>query len=118
MNVAFVLDGVLVTPPLTDTILAGVTRDTLLTLAREHGIPCEERPIALEELTAAMVWGGLHEAFACSTGVGVASIRAFNIDDQRRELPPATPVANRLRELLRAHQTGATPAHAEWRVRA
>lgn len=118
MNVGFILDDVLITPPLTDTILAGVTRESILELAREAEVETEERPVALEELTAAMVWGGLQEAFACSTGVGIASIRALHIDDDRRELPAATPVSDRLRGLLSACQHGRNARHADWLVKA
>jgi branched-chain amino acid aminotransferase len=53
MNVMFVIDGKLITPPLTDTILDGVNRDAVLTLAREQGIPVEESAIAYSELEAA-----------------------------------------------------------------
>lgn len=116
MNVFFVLDEVLVTPPLTDTILAGVTRDSVLRLAEELDVLTDERPVALEELTAAVVRKGLTEAFACSTGVGIASIRAWHLDDERHELPAETPVADQLRERLVACQRGLTSAHPEWRT--
>ncbi len=50
MNVMFVLNGKLVTPALSTAILDGVTRDSILTLAREEGIPIEERRISIDEL--------------------------------------------------------------------
>ena len=106
MNVMFQLGGTLVTPSLTDTILAGVTRSTLLALARDHGLDCEERPIALEEITAAMSWKGLTQALGCGTAVGVASINAFHLGERTLALPPATPVADRLRALLSDVQQG------------
>lgn len=113
-NVCFVLDGVLVTPPVSDTLLAGVTRDTLLELAREDGLAVDERPIAWEEVTAALSWKGLSEAFACSTAVGVASIGAFHFNGRRLALPQATPVANRLRELIEQHERGQVPDTHDW----
>lgn len=111
MNVAFVIDNTLVTPLANDTILAGVTRDSILALAREHGIGCEERPVALEEVTAAMSWKGLTEAFACSTGAGLTRIGSLLIGTQRLSLPPETPVSDRLRRLLGelAHGRAADP---------
>lgn len=106
LNVAFVLSEVVVTPLATDTILAGVTRATLLTLCEELGVECESRPIALEEITAAMTWRGLSEAIGCGTAAGIVSIGAFRMGERRLELPAATPVADLLRELLHEHQHG------------
>ena len=53
MNVMFVINDILVTPPLSDSILDGVTRDSLLTLANDLGYKTEERPVAVEELEKA-----------------------------------------------------------------
>ncbi len=114
MNVAFVLSDTFVTPPLTDTILAGVTRATLLTLAREAGIDCEERPIALEELTAALSWKGLTEAMGCGTAVGIASIGSFHVGERVLTLPTPTPVADRLRHLLDDHHHGRIEDSRGW----
>lgn len=117
MNVCFVLDDTVVTPALTDTILAGVTRDSILILCREAGISVEERPVALEEIVAARRWGGLREAFACSTGFGIISIGALHRHDERIALPPETPVAGRIRDMLRSVQTGSVPDRHDWLVR-
>ncbi len=106
MNVAFLIADVLVTPILSDTIVDGVTRATVLTLARELGIECEERPIALEELTAAIAWNGLTEAMGCGTAAGIATIGALHVGEKRLPLPDANPVADQLREQLHAHQHG------------
>lgn len=117
MNVMFVLSGVVVTPPVTDTILAGVTRDSLLSIARHEGIECEERPIALEEITAAVGWKGLDEAFACSTAAQVVSIASLQVADRRLELPPETPVADRLHRLLAEVEQGRRSAPGGWLTR-
>jgi len=53
MNVFFVLDGKAITPPLSGTILPGVTRDSALTLLREMGTPAEERQISIDEVLSA-----------------------------------------------------------------
>lgn len=52
-NILIVKDGVIITPPKGDTILPGITRDLVLELAREQGIPTEERHISLGELRGA-----------------------------------------------------------------
>ncbi len=74
MNIFFVLnDGSMVTPPL-GTILPGITRNSILTLARDNSIGVQERPYAFDELQADLASGRLVEAFACGTAAVVASI--------------------------------------------
>jgi len=114
MNVAFILSDTLVTPNLTDTILAGVTRATMLQLVDELGLAYEERPIALEEITAALSWKGLTEAIGCGTAAGIVSIGGFRIGEQRLELPPATPVADALRQALDDHRHGRVEDRHGW----
>jgi branched-chain amino acid aminotransferase len=87
MNVFFVFGDTLVTPPLTDTILDGVTRDSLLTLAMERGIPVEERPVSVAELMAGLEKGIVREAFGAGTAAVVSPIGAIGIDGKDFELP-------------------------------
>jgi branched-chain amino acid aminotransferase len=82
MNLMFVIDGVLVTPALNGTILDGVTRDSLLTLARDAGMPVEERPVGWRELEQALQSGRRVEAFGAGTAAVVAPIRWIQIGDQ------------------------------------
>ena len=89
MNVFFVIDGVLVTPPLTDTILDGVTRDSLLTLALSAGITVAERPVSVEELREGLERGRVREAFGAGTAAVVSPIRSIGIDGQEYALPVA-----------------------------
>ncbi len=68
MNVFFVFDdGSLVTPPLTGTILPGITRDSILTIARAQGLTVREEPYAIDQWRADAASGRLVEAFACGT---------------------------------------------------
>jgi branched-chain amino acid aminotransferase len=71
----------LVTPPLTGTILAGATRDSLLRIARASGIGAAERRISLDEVRAAAVDGTLVEAFACGTAAVVVPIGSVHTPD-------------------------------------
>ncbi len=80
MNVMFVIDDVLVTAPLSDSILDGVTRDCLLTLANDMGFKTEERPIAITELEEAFKSGTITEAFGAGTAAVVAPIKTININ--------------------------------------
>ncbi|HWP94733.1 MAG TPA: branched-chain amino acid aminotransferase [Gammaproteobacteria bacterium] len=76
MNIMFVIDGALVTPSLdAGTILAGVTRASLLELANHLGIRTEERAISVDELAAAWQAGRLTECFACGTAAVITPIR-------------------------------------------
>ncbi|WBU61239.1 branched-chain amino acid aminotransferase [Paracoccus albus] len=75
MNVFFVFeDGTLQTPPLTGTILPGVTRDSLIQLARDKGMTVHETPYAIDEWRRDIASGKLVEVFACGTAAVVAPI--------------------------------------------
>jgi len=79
MNVMFVIDGTLITPPLTDTILDGVNRDAILRIARERGIPVEERAIAYTELEEAFKENQAVEAFGIGTAAVFTPIREIAV---------------------------------------
>jgi branched-chain amino acid aminotransferase len=79
MNAMFFIDNVLVTPELSGTILDGVTRSSLLTIAREIGIKVEERHISYRELVAAFENGKKVEAFGAGTAAVVAPIELIAI---------------------------------------
>jgi len=75
MNICFIFDdGRLVTPPLSGTILEGITRDSILQLARDLGLRIEERPYSVEEWQNDVASGHLREVFACGTAAVVSSI--------------------------------------------
>ena len=80
MNLFCVIDGVLVTPPLGDTLLDGITRDSLLTLARDAGLAAEERPVTVNELRDGLAGGRVTEVFGAGTAAVVAPIEAIGID--------------------------------------
>ena len=75
MNIFFVgRDGALRTPPLTGTILPGITRDSLIQLARDEGLIVREEPYAIEQWRADAESGALAESFACGTAAVVTPI--------------------------------------------
>ncbi len=76
-NVFFVIDDELITPPLGGTILPGVTRDSVIRIARSWGIPVNERPISIDEVLSAHADGSLKEAFASGTAAIVSPIGQF-----------------------------------------
>jgi branched-chain amino acid aminotransferase len=89
MNVFFVLGDRVITPDLTgDTILAGVTRDSVLTLLREKGISVEERPVSIDEIRAAYEAGTLQEAFGTGTAASISPIGELTFHDLHMKMPP------------------------------
>lgn len=75
MNIFFVFDdGSIQTPPLTGTILPGVTRDSILTLARDAGLTVREEPYGIDQWRADAASGRLVESFACGTAAVVTPI--------------------------------------------
>ena len=88
MNVFFVVDGKVLTPDLSlGTILAGVTRDSIITLLKENGIPVEERRISIDELVAAQKAGKLQEAFGSGTAASMSMISDLTYNAETLELP-------------------------------
>ena len=63
MNILFKIGGAVVTPPVGETILAGLTKDSVLKLLGQWGVPVEERPITIDEVVAAHEDGSLEEVF-------------------------------------------------------
>ncbi len=87
MNVMFVINNTIVTPPLSDSILDGVTRDSLLTIANDLGYKTQERQISIDELKAAFQNKSITEAFGTGTAALVAPIAVIAIDDTDFSLP-------------------------------
>ena len=88
MNLMFVIDDVLITAPLGDTILAGITRDSVLTLARDWKMKVQERKISIDEVLDAHKRGTLEEAFGTGTAATIAHISLIGFEGKDYELPP------------------------------
>jgi branched-chain amino acid aminotransferase len=91
MNVAFVIGGTVVTPPLSGTILAGITRDSVLTLLRDLRIPVEERPISIDEVFDAHHAGRLDSAAGIGTAATIAPLGRLRHRDREITVPALTP---------------------------
>lgn len=74
MNIFFVIDGVLITPPLGGTILDGMTRRSVLQLAGEWGVEVQERPVSMAEVEAAHADGSLQEVFGSGTAAVISQV--------------------------------------------
>jgi len=117
MNVFFAMDdGSLVTPPLGGTILPGITRDSLMTLARDEGLVVHERPYSIDEWRADAASGHLREAFACGTAAVVASIGSVHDGDGSFTIGAGGPgqIADRMRTRLTGIQRGTLPDPHNW----
>lgn len=88
MNVFFVIGNTVITPEISDTILQGVTRDSVITLLNENGYNVEERPLHIDEIVEASRAGHLKEAFGTGTAASIAPIANLTYHDERMELPP------------------------------
>lgn len=74
MNVMFKINGTVVTPMLSGSILPGITRKSCIDVLKKAGIPVEERLLSVDELVEAMENGTLEEAFGCGTAAVVSPI--------------------------------------------
>ncbi|MBB2201020.1 branched-chain amino acid aminotransferase [Gluconacetobacter tumulisoli] len=118
MNIFFVMDdGSLVTPPLGGTILPGITRDAILTLARDRGLAVREEPYSIDQCYADAASGRLKEVFACGTAAVVTPVGRLR--GQRGEIVigsgnGADPVTESLRSALIGIQRGQLPDPHGW----
>lgn len=88
MNVFFVLGNQVITPSLNEgTILAGVTRDSVISLLKEKGIEVEQRPLSIDEVVASYRKGKLKEAFGTGTAAVIAPIAELHYQGEDIKLP-------------------------------
>lgn len=108
MNIMVVIGNTLITPSLSDSILDGITRESLLILAEHLGYPVEVRPIGLEELRDAFVRGTIREAFGAGTAAVVAPIKTIGIDGTDYHLPKYSHenISYKLKQQLEGIRTG------------
>lgn len=116
MNVMFVMNGKLVTPKLTSALLDGVTRNSILTLAKDLGMPTEERRVSLDDLIDGFKNGTLTEAFGAGTAAVVSQIATINIHGKDFNLPSidSTSFQQRVKQKLSNLRTGAEPDAHGW----
>nr|WP_154437100.1 branched-chain amino acid aminotransferase [Xylella fastidiosa] len=117
MNVFLVYtDGTLVTPALSGSILEGITRESILQLARDRGMCVEERKVAIEEWKEGVVSGAISEVFACGTAAVITPIgelKAEGFSVGNINAPPGE-VTLSLRKELTDIQYGRLPDRYVW----
>ena len=115
-NVMFVINNVLITPSSRDTILDGVTRRSILELARSWGMPVEERRVTVTEVMEAIQNGTLQEAFAAGTAATIAHIAQIGYEGEIYTLPePAErEFSNKVLKALNDIRYGVSPDEFGW----
>lgn len=105
-NIFVVRDGVLLTPPVSDDILEGITRAAIMEICAELGVPVVERSIDRSEIYVA------EEAFFCGTGAQISPI--IEVDRRRIGLGTVGPVTLRIKDRYFDIVRGNVPAYAHW----
>jgi branched-chain amino acid aminotransferase len=100
MNIFFKIGGKFITPALDGTVLAGVTRNSVMQLLRHKGFEVIERPISISEIIEAFNNHMLEEAFGTGTAVGIAMIDEIGYKDLIIKLPEPNPVSVEVNNML------------------
>jgi branched-chain amino acid aminotransferase len=108
MNIFFLIDGTLVTRELSGTILPGITRDSVINLARHWDIPVEERKLSIDEVMEAGQNGSLEEVFGAGTAAVIAPVQSIHHKGQTVEIHEEGrgPLGQRLYDAIYGMQTG------------
>jgi branched-chain amino acid aminotransferase len=116
MNLMFVIDGVLITPSLSPSKLAGITRDSVIELARHWGMLVQERDVSVSEIISAFKEGKLQEAFGTGTAANIAHISVIGHDGTDYEVPEPSQdsFGNRAFKFLTDVKKGRTPDPFGW----
>jgi branched-chain amino acid aminotransferase len=116
MNIIFVINDKIITPSISDSILDGITRNSLLTIARDMGFTVEERQISIHEIEKAFQNKTLKEAFGAGTAAVVAPIQTIGIDGLDFKLPDYTEnnIMYKLKKKLELIRTGLEPDLHNW----
>jgi branched-chain amino acid aminotransferase len=116
MNIFFVIDGELVTPALNGSILPGVTRDSVIALARHWGMKASERRIGIDEVMAAHADGRLNEIFGAGTAAVISPVGELKYGDTVLAVGDGKvgPISQRLYKELMAIQYGQAPDPMGW----
>ena len=116
MNVMFIINGQLITPSTSDSILDGITRDSILSLTNEMDMPVEIKKISVDDLEKALKANQVSEAFGTGTAAVVAPIESISINGHNYILPAIDENAFMLRakKKLMHIRTGAEADKFSW----
>jgi branched-chain amino acid aminotransferase len=120
MNVVFIIDGKMITPSEdTDTILKGVTKRSVVEIARHWGIEVEERKVTVEEIITALRDGRIQDAFGAGTAATIAPIAKIGFRGDLFELPPleSRELSIKIKAYLSDLKSGKIEDEMNWCVR-
>ena len=106
MNLLFYIDDTLITAPTDDSILNGITKNSVLTLAKAWGIQVEERKLSVKELEEALKAHKVQEAFGAGTAATIAKVNKIGLNGTDYTLLQEKPLADRLFDTLEKIKTG------------
>ena len=115
MNIFFVIENVLVTPPLSGSILSGITRRSVLRLAEDLGLRTEQRLITIDELVDGIRFQKVTEVFGAGTAAVISPVGKISYKGQEYLVGnQAGPWSNKLYQTLVGIQTGRLPDKHGW----
>jgi branched-chain amino acid aminotransferase len=118
MNIFFVIDGKIITPELDGGFLPGITRESIIQVAKDKGYPVEERKISIDELVASHKRGTLTEMFGTGTAAVVTFCKGFGYGDEDFPLSVEEyTIAPKLKQALTDIQKGIAEDTHGWVVR-
>lgn len=114
MNIFFKINGKIITPNLDGSILAGITRMSVIELLQHKGYEVTERPISIDEINEASKDGTLEEAFGTGTAVGIAMIQEIGYKGKDIHVSNESPVGQMVLETINGVRTGEIPDDLNW----
>ena len=118
MNIMMKIGDEVITPPLSGTILAGVTRDSVLTLMREWGLRVSERPVTIDEVAQAAHKGQLQEVWGTGTAAVISPVGELSYKGERIVINGGRigPLTQKLYDTIVGIQYGTAPDPHGWTV--
>ena len=118
MNIFVKINNTLITTPVSDTILDGVTRKSILEIAKSFGLKVEVRPLSVDELVKSSINNSLEEMFGCGTAVVINPIKCFGFRNEKYILPiNENPISNFLKEKIISIQYNLSEDIFNWRYK-
>jgi len=116
MNIFFVVNREVVTPQLTDTILNGVTRDSILRLCEQESIPATERKVSITEIIAGLKDGTCTEVFGAGTAAVISPVSHLGYRDEEYQVGDGNPgpITKKLLDTLQGIQFGTKTGPSGW----
>ena len=117
MNIFFKINGQFVTPSLDGSILAGITRMSVIDFLRHKNFEVVERPITIDEIIEASKNGQLEEAFGTGTAVGIAMIQEIGYKDSVIHVSHNSPIGQLVLDTINGVRIGKITDELNWMVK-